>query len=988
MRFFSFTVSRKIVCTAVLFGVGIFSAHGEETAVAVPLLASPINATWAANQGEEWYAKGFRGFLFEGLLDDLRLFPTEEARIQEVRRRAGARLRPEDNTAVLESVPDPVSSPPYEGGMVVPGDWEELTREILGANNRLHAAGLDRNFLHIRLAPEDAWFSDPLMLEIAERRFQLAGQLCHDAKLRGIAVDTQSDSFIYDYRWDGYAREVPAESLAGGAYQFGLRVLRAFIRACPGGEVLLLASRLESAGPLWFDLMKGFRDASGAVETPPIRLTFLEPAGILDWEFFMNAPALVSKVLEGRGAGREAQPPSAAPGLVFAFEPIHYEGAIPTPSYPLEDYRRALYAAAVYGAEYILIWSPEGGWWHIPPDLADQFQRLKQGGAARVRFAPPVPRTLDAYAPLLYDGMGTRIGALSIQGVETEVMKTGTGAALLLWDGTKEILRFPARTNMVAAVNLITEERVFYTPKKNTLTLPPLPGPVLLEGMPLTEYALPASIRLDTLSPIVAGIAQNTLEIGIRNPLAAPLRGTLAVLAGAHYALGAADFSLNLAPGERADYKRTLRGISRLGTRPDVAVSLTTASGAPLIRKFAFAVAPAERFHFFADGSPVGPPLLCSSPGKGAVFAFLGLDARGRLACFDMEACKVLWDRRTTGGYTRSPVMMADARGEPRVAVMNEQGRLRLFDLQGVEKLVLSSTAKQGGMLNTLCRNDGGGDLIVIAHDHRVSLYSTRGDKSGHFETSGRIHHVLTDAMARDILFVVVSPPKNPEEKGPGDKKSPAAGVTRRLCALNPRGEALWDASFARGISCRPVIVADEYHGQSQICVGDFDGGITCLDAEKGSLVDTRVGKGAGAVLQMAGTYHPTSGCVWIFYLEREAIRACPLAGRDTRQKLPKAWTVGIRYATALAALPFGEGVVVGTADGSAYALNLSGQLLWEDHDSPGAVTGLTFSGNGVPVEAYTCILSTACHSVRGLEIRRRMLSEAPLLLDPLSPPE
>ncbi len=982
---FFFAAFPKATAVVVLLMVSMLPAAGEEEAFTLPLLAAPINATWAANNAEEWHEKGFRGFLFEGILDDLRLFPTEQERVQRFTKLHKETLAAsEENTAVI--ITDLSNSDHDMGHMVVPGDWNELTEEISGANNRLRAAGVDRNFLHIRLAPEEAWFTDPILQEIAEQRFQLAGQVCRAANLRGIAVNTQSDSFIYDYRWDGYGRDLVPEMLAADAYHFGTRVLRAFIRECPGGEIMVIARDVESAGPLWFDLAEGMFDAPGAAEDIPVRMAVLEPPDIRDRDFFKRYPAYLTGLLKARRSRNLRQPRRDA-GIIFALEPIHYEGDIPTARYPLKEYRPALYAAAVYSTAYILIWSPEGGWWQLPADMAEQYRHLKQGGAARVRFAPPVPRTLSAYAPFLYKDMGTRIGSIEILGQEAEVLKNSRGASLLFWEDTWDPLRLHARAGIVTAINLMAEERLYFTPKEGHVIIPPLSGPVLLEGIPLNEYALPTALQMHLVSPIKAGIIQSPVEIGITNPLPVPLQGTLAVLAGSDYALGAASFPLDLPPGQSVSFNRVLRGLSNLGTRPEFEVSLAITREAPITRNFVFPVTPEERFAFFCDGMVPGPLAVCPVPESGKPPLLLCCDVRGRLTCYDTGTHAIRWNRRVSGSYTRPPLLLKNADGDVRTGMVSLQGRLSLFNLNGEEKVVLLNKTKHASLPAALTTTEENtSDLLVIADDEQLSLYDIHGNLIHKIKTPGTAHYLLTDPIQPDLFFLVTS----------GENASPESTVTETskgtnnslLTAFDSGGRKIWEAPFSAGISCAPVIIADIAGSSPGICLGDAKGGITCLNTRDGTVIGrTADEKKNIPVVQMAGATPAPGGVAWIFCLAEDTLKALPAAPDTVQSKRPDLWTIKLYRPTSLAALPHGEGVVVGTADGGVYALNVSGGLLWEDHNSPGAVTGLTFFNDPAIPGNYSCIVSTAGHAVRCLYIRRDLQPKLPSRQEYLAAP-
>ena len=318
--------------------------------------------------------EGLSRLSFRGILDDLQPFSEREALEAPGRTVRRARRR----------IPGALTLPPDAGDTgenetVVPGDWDELIREIGGAANRLKAAGVDRNFLHMKLAPEEAWFTEPTLLQIAEQRFRLAGRFCAAAKLRGIALDTQSDSLIYDYLWDGYGPEMSAKTLSTGARSFATRVLRAFIRECPDGEILLGAGNLASAGPLWFDLLAGAQEAPGAAQDIHVSLILLDTGGLHDTAFYRASPDRIARLVGRHAAQTRGEPGSRPIDVVFSFEPVYYEGDIPTIRYPLEEYRKALYAAALHGGTYVIVRAPQGGWWHIPPDMTEQFQHLKLG---------------------------------------------------------------------------------------------------------------------------------------------------------------------------------------------------------------------------------------------------------------------------------------------------------------------------------------------------------------------------------------------------------------------------------------------------------------------------------------------------------------------------------------------------------------------------------------------------------------------------------
>lgn len=973
----------SILALLLCWGVTALPAEGEGRPVALPLLEAPINATWAANHGEEWHEKGFRGFLFEGILDDLSPFPSERETLERARKQ---RRDAEENTGTLETLPFDAASA-SEDEIVVPGDWEALVREIGGATNRLKAAGIDRNFLRMKLAPEEAWFTEPALLQIAERRFRLAGRFCAEAKLCGIALDTQSDSLIYDYLWDGYGPDTSPKTLSTGARNFSTRVLRAFIRECPDGEVLLCAGKISSAGPLWFDFLGGAEKAPGAAENVRVSLVLQDADGLHDVGFYRSCAERTERLFRRytpRLRGEEGRRPL---DVVFSFEPVYYEGDIPTVRYPLEDYRKALYAAALHGGRYVVLRAPQGGWWHIPPDMTEQFQHLKQGGAARVRFAPPVPVTVDACAPRLKCRDAVRLGSLAVNGQDAEVLRTDQGAALLFWDGTGAETQLPVRVNMVTATHLVTEETTYLTPKEGKVTIPFLHGPVLVDGLPLDDYGLPAAMHLELGSAITAGVTRAEIECGIWNPLAAPLRGTLAAAGATQYALGGAAFFIDLQPGQASAYRRTLRGISRFGARPQLLLNLTIAANPPLTRTFNFSVSPEERFFSCSDGPVPGvlriPEAVASGP------LVLWCDARGMLTCFDPSVGRSLWYKRLAGRFSTPPVSVRNVGGIPGVAVLNDQGRLRLFDLEGEERLALWSEVKRITRFNVVTAGRDSGEDFIIAGDegNRIALYTPRGELAGRVALSGEVNTLLAHPAVEDTFFVVLGPKTKVDTKTRKEASGTSGSGAHRMVAVALDGTIRWETDLPVAPSCRPCFLEDASGDGHLLIVGDTTGGVCCLQASDGAMVDTSDGDGKGAILHLAASRKAEGGLVWAFSTTGDRLHGLPFAAENSPEELPESWSVSIPEVTALAMLPAGEGVVAGTSGGDLYALDTAGGLLWEDHGGTGPVMGITPVQDTSSANAYLCIVSDAHHVVRGLGIRRDLIPAAPARMETLLPP-
>lgn len=931
-------------------------AAGSVKQPAVPLLVSPINATWAANHADDWYEKGIRGFLFRGILDDLRLFPSEHERLVHT-----------ESLSPVETY-DGVVTPTlgvqsgYGADIVIPGDWDELTREISGAVNRLRAGGVDRNFLHISLSPEAPYFINDTLAEIAEQRLRLAGALSAAAGLRGIAINTQSNSAIFNYLWDGYPPDYDAQLLADNARRFASRILRAYIRAHPDGELLLLAGRPESAGPLWFPFIEGAFTSVGAAHTIPIRLAFLDHADTLNPQFHRDYSERVRRLFRQRLSGAAAGHWQKQGGLVFGLEPIHHRQDIPTARYPLDAYRGALHAAALYGVDYVLLLAPEGGWWHIPPDTAEQFTHLKQGGAARVRFAPPVPRALDAFMPRLHFLGADYIGPLRVQDNEAEVLRNEQGAGLLFWDDVEAELDVVTRRGIVVATDLTSDNQRFFIAREGKLRLPPLPGPVLVEGLSMRDFALPASIWLDASAPVSVGITREELRFGIRNPLDAPLRGTLTLVSEPRYSLGAATFPLDLKPGGSHSFHRRMQGLSYLGQRPVFSLNLTTGTGASVQRDLVLTIEPEEKFRVALDAPPTGPPALWPPPGTGETPVMFLLDARGALCAYDIASNALLWRKRLRGTYRLPPVLLQDETGAPRVAAINEHGRARLFDLVGTERAHIYLDGAES-VISAAVAAPGSNTVSLVAglQQHKLVCHAATGRQLWQTEADIEFDRFIHDGSLPGMFYIY----GRPSSTGTYGEKEQALAI---LAAYDHEGGRVWELLLEYPALSEPALfVAPKTRGLSILCVGDISGRLICVEAITGKVIAEKEMEEPAPMTHFTAFRTSETNTPWAAYTTADSVVALPLTPSDERgDRMARK----ISEPTALAVLPDRDGIVVGTADGAVYAAGLDGRLHWESHTAGGAVRTLTLFSDPTVRNAYYCIAVAEDHLARVMHVR------------------
>ncbi|NLN92127.1 MAG: PQQ-binding-like beta-propeller repeat protein [Candidatus Hydrogenedens sp.] len=914
----------------------------DSPAMGKPLLAAPINATWAANHGTSWYEKGFRGFVFEGILDDLKPFPAEEEALS-----LAAIPFDEENTGYIETM----THPDILREAVMPGDWDGLKEEILGASNRLRAEGITENFLAMKLAPEAPWFTSPLWRRIAESRFDLASRFCRDTRLRGIALDSCSDSLFYDYRWDGWPPHMSAETLTEETRRFGRRLALVFTRHCPEGIILLRADSPESCGPLWFvffdALLEGLQSSRGGA----LRLLF---SGLTDSDRPQNYQASrekVERLWEARLSGRAQQGWQRKGGLVFSLEPVDWIGDMPVARQAVEQYIPALYETALQGLDYIIIDAPTGGWWHIPPDVAEQFSGLYQKGRGRVRFAPPIPRSLDAFQPRLLYESAQLLGDLIIGEMACTVLHHEGKTVLFARDGIPESMGWPLNTGIMTVTEAMSGEKRYHGPREGRVTLPAMTVPVFIEGSPLEEYALPASFDLKIEPPLSSGVTRSRMTVSLANMLTTPLEGMVTLSTSSRYALGSSAVAVYINPGERLSFTRHLQGLSFQGANPSFVMTFNRPNAVPVAREFYFSAAPRERDCLFVDGPLTGVPAWLPGQAGNPENSLVWCDRRGRLMAYGLEKGESLWSSRFRGSYSQPPVLLKNRRSEWLIALANDHNRIRLLDRAGMEKALL---LPEGSHITELAvvEQDKQGDILAVLLDEESLIFYEGGLRFlGRKKGAGKIHHLTTHPLFPETLLCIT-------ETEESDKTS------YHLTCLDGTGESLWSQDIPDAPTAAPLIRALAESDDPEIFLPDRRGVIHVFS-----------GKDAGehSSFKLDGMKQIERSS--FLTLHEKEILLCQ-SGNTVAAYGPEEdgtaillWQLEISGLTALVTQPEGAGIIAGTADGGLQAFSAAGDYMWEDRRGTGAITHLDTLPSPA-LQSYRLFVASQDACIRILEVQ------------------
>jgi hypothetical protein len=557
---------------AVLFlrAAGALSPEPELPRV---LLASPVNLTWAANNSSYFRDKGIDGFLLRGILE------------------------------YWAALPDaPEGEEPLH-------DWQPLIEELRLARTRLEEEGGNRFFLHLDAAPEAPWFLDPHRRDAVTKVFATAGNICQRSGLTGLALDLRASPFLFFPQWDGYPLDASLRA-AAGARELARRAMRDFYGSCPDGELVVLCPPLASAGPLMFDFIAGLCESVGAAEA--LRQYYIFPQRAA-----LQTPIQRSQIDQFLQQ-RVGTPWQSTGHIGFSAQPLARDegGVVNLMTAP--DFARAKAYLQVYSDGYTLINDPMAAWWSVPEDQVAQYQHLHQAGDARIVARREAPAWAEGWTGRLpFEGF-QRIGPLDRDEGAGIVFSSELGSAVFFPAGTRSSIRLEGRVQPVYVSRAETgfTQRDVAPSRDGVVELPTFDQPVLVDGLPVRDWLLPACFFFEVDTPFRArggsgdGSLRKLATFGLNNASTLSLEGRLEVVAGPGFSVGPATFDINLAPGETVHFERYVQGVPHLGETARFDLVWLTALGAEAVRSFAFPVRPAAHLEQPLDGPGDIPPVL------------------------------------------------------------------------------------------------------------------------------------------------------------------------------------------------------------------------------------------------------------------------------------------------------------------------------------------------------------------------------------------
>ena len=218
---------------------GVSARHYEMVADTRPerprtLLFSPMNANYLRDTAKSWSERGFRGFLFDGVM--------------------------------ASCVSDVWAT---DGDPKTRGEDDGLYREIKACNDECRRHGIDSNFIKVAFYEElPDWFDDTAWARLAGN-FREGARFARLSGCAGVAIDTEYVAQQYDLGWVGYTKVPrPAPELKAKARERWRTVVAGMLQEFPALVLLTLPEGMIHYGPLYNEVFAGMLQACADAAAP------------------------------------------------------------------------------------------------------------------------------------------------------------------------------------------------------------------------------------------------------------------------------------------------------------------------------------------------------------------------------------------------------------------------------------------------------------------------------------------------------------------------------------------------------------------------------------------------------------------------------------------------------------------------------------------------------------------------------------------------
>ncbi len=198
------------------------------------LLFSPMNANYLRDTAKEWGERGFRGFLFDGVMASW----------------------PSDVWAV-------------DGDAKTRGDDDGLLKEIRACNDACRRHGVDSNFVKVAFYDElPDWFDDAKWAQVTTN-FREGARFARLSGCAGMAIDTEYVSQQFDPGWAGYQKNPRGVEETKRKIQERWRVVTAaMLKEFPRMVLLTLPEGMIYYGDYYLPILQGLLQACADANAP------------------------------------------------------------------------------------------------------------------------------------------------------------------------------------------------------------------------------------------------------------------------------------------------------------------------------------------------------------------------------------------------------------------------------------------------------------------------------------------------------------------------------------------------------------------------------------------------------------------------------------------------------------------------------------------------------------------------------------------------
>jgi len=848
------------------------------------LLVSPVNATWAANHLPYWQAKGFDGFALEGIMNDVMTNPW-----------AG------DG--------DPSSTHRDDA----------LLQEVRLACQRLAQGGIGHNALWTSLAPDGPFFIDSACANAAASNMAAASAFCRLAGLTGVVVDSRSTAFFYFYQWDGYDYEnVAPEEVANGAEAFGTGLAWAFLNELPAGEIFVICDGIDSAGPLWLRLLEGVIRGVGSSRGARLHLLLRDTAKIRSPKRQGAMVEHVEQILRLHLAPAHHEIWREQGSISLGVAPLATDGRRIMATYPREEFAVQLCSAKTLSPFWVWADAADASWWRIQDNDVSLYKGLMQNGKALASQTGEMRAALARYTMKTPLDALTPVGPDSFGGSPCFVFRSGQTAALALFEGIKEPATAARQEQVLTVTSLCNGEQRLIQPKQGVAAIGPLEIPVLLEGLSIHDYVLPAALHLELASAPSPAPAATPARYGFVNHTGFRLEGALETTVPPALSLTPDSIAFNLAPGEALRVDGVLRGGLEAGERYTLQLALLIPKGPPVTRLFTADVMPALAWQQKLSG-PITAPLANADVNADGRKELIACSESGAVAALSGTG-EIIWRQQFRCRFTQGAAVGRRWTGRPIVAAVDHRGVLHTLSGDGT-RLWSSQLPAAIGNAPPVFQNlhpFPGEELLVALENGVVLALFSNGQTFWEQPISDSIKGLAAgdaDADARTECFV---------------------GAGQKLYGLDNTGEPMWSYDAKAPLTAGPVLARLDGKGL-QLVAGDASGTLHVCAAADGRPIDAARFKDAPAISailvedserQKIEGKHETR----VFVAATDGLHALTTG-------LDEVWRVPMPAARLGAAPNAANGfVLAATAAGELWCVNKDGVVLWRDTRSVGPI--------------------------------------------------